>query len=92
MDDYGIRPEWREAWQKLDCALTGYQSYGADLSVHLLAGWMRERFDNAHGHFFVDNRCMDCVESGLESDDPRHNFTDADWERVARLKLNGETK
>ena len=88
-----IKPEWREAWRYYN-----QNSYGdtfsrrlINLSVHLLASWMRERFEREH-EVYRDSRPelseQHCVECGQVSNwDLRHNFTDADWDRVAREEL-----
>ena len=75
---YGIRDEWKESWKDCDeiwAKDMEYNRHMADLSVHLLAGWKRERFERK-------------VETGpVDRLDPRFDFTDADWLRVAREEL-----
>lgn len=96
MSDYGIKPEWKEAWKFTDkfcpgegethsCALVNF-------AVHLLAGWMRERFNHEHDVTYLDNGRGQftepyCAECGRKNFDPRHKFTADDWLRAAREEL-----
>ena len=115
--DYGIKPEWLEAWRGLEkecskalygnCSTLGCTKRDAsgkfllprefigcadlrnyDLICHLLAGWMRERFEREHREWNHEFRsgCVGCMGKKI---DPRHNFQDADWDRVAREGLGG---
>ena len=90
MDDYGIKPEWREAWLRVEkfrqhAGPCYVDEKLADLAVGLLAGWMRERFEREHREWNHEFRsgCIGCK----GHIDPRHNFQDADWLRVAREEL-----
>lgn len=43
---------------------------------------MRRKWEwsRAHEPFGIDDRCLECFELGLDKDEPRHNWTDKDWE------------
>ena len=89
---YGIKPEWKKAWQEDHPLSRAYTQGLADLSVHLLAGWMRERFNHEHDVTYLDNGRGQftepyCAECGRKNFDPRHKFTDDDWLRAAREEL-----
>ena len=79
MSDYGIKPEWASTWRDWQSQL-GLSEVRemADLAVHLLAGWMRERFEREHADDLV---LMD------DCRDMRHDYTDDDWLAEARKEL-----
>ena len=94
MSDYGIKPEWKEAWRWLSNArdylhgpkVADRMLAAADLAAHLLAGWMRERFELEHWTCDADgNYCAEC--GGVKECDPRHNYESDDWLREAREEL-----
>ena len=93
-----IPQEFIEAWQFLvatqKCLPSTWREVQrrksiCDALVWALAGWNRERFDNIHGHFFVDDRCANCLEDGLAIDDERHTWTDEQWAQSVREGLEG---
>lgn len=97
MDDYGIKPEWREAWK--ECAYTIARTREAwkvhDLSVHLLAGWMDSEFRREHAvraGWDGARECLWCDVCGYDFDlgglEPRHNYTHDDWLAEARKELS----
>lgn len=97
--DYGIKPEWKEAW----ILIAGMRpTFGPLLNVdhlaegflHLLAGWMRERFAGNHEEYQATSvneagvLPWYCAECGQQSNwDSRHNYTDDDWLQAARDEL-----
>lgn len=86
---YGIKPEWKEAWRCGNLAIKpSIIRENVDLSVHLLAGWMRERFEREHEVTYLNNKPVFCSQChyGL-FDDPRHELTEADWLQAARKEL-----
>ena len=90
MSDYGIKPEWRLAFQDDEIIWSkdaeAYISDLRDLSVHLLAGWMRERFKREHAKAIKRLAIPNCQICG-EILDPRHAYTADDWLQAARKEL-----
>lgn len=91
---YDIKPEWAKAWRWLSHArdyLHGSHNadnmlHCSDLSVHLLAGWMRERFERTHTMRFQGN-CAGCMIRSQGYPDPGHDYGYEDWCAEARKEL-----
>ena len=75
--------EFREAWQYADgfdkFAESGdvlsYEKHLANCIVFALAGWERERFKREHQMAEFGWGCDAC-----DDDDPRHKWTDEQWQ------------
>lgn len=99
MDDYGIKPEWREAWKWADLLPLGDSSEWmacADLALHLLAGWMESEFRREHIHckpqqivmLNPDRKFIEWYNGNDSCHDPRHKYQYADWLAEARKELS----
>lgn len=100
MSDYGIKSEWREAWnrERIEDEQDPYFNLRypwqgkllADLSVHLLAELMRERFEREHS--LLDGVwCGVCSYGDVHKaapPDQRHKYTYDDWCAEARKELS----
>lgn len=89
-----ITPELTEAWQQSEEWRERYQGIKASFGIEvrealavgirdLLAALLESEFRHIHGHFEIDNRCMNCAELGMAVDDPRHNYTWEQWQAEA---------
>ena len=84
---YDIKPEWKVAWQWASGVLSSMLL--AQFIVHLLAGWMKERFAREHALTF-QGMCCGCRFLNGGTSDPCHRFNDADWRRLAREGLSSK--
>lgn len=98
-DDYGIKPEWKEAWnrERIEDEQGPYFNLRypwqgkllADLSAHLLAKLMESEFEHSN-HCLIAERKREGVtayRANFDDADPRHNYDAAAWMEVARREL-----
>ena len=64
-----------------DCAVLAIQKLGQDRKqlAEERGKRLEAEFNVRHGSFFVDDRCMECLEANLSVDDPRHTWTSEQW-------------
>ena len=83
MSEIEIPKEFKAAWQVCNGSNYYRPAKLADALVWALASWMRSEFYHIHAQHEFNCRVFECHTKA----DPRHTWTDPDWEKAARARL-----